>query len=90
MFNAIEDAVIVLKGDSIKFLNFYAKELIGGGEIKNDTPFLYLFSEADEQTLTRTIAKDGQKLSSADILSINDSLLHECIFTTSEEISRCK
>ena len=30
MLNSIKDAVIVVKGDCIKFLNFYAKELIAG------------------------------------------------------------
>ena len=30
MFNAIEDAVIVVQGDkNLKFMNYYAKELIG-------------------------------------------------------------
>ena len=90
MFNAIQDAVVVIKNESIKFINFYAGELIGGATDQMDTPFLYLFSDADENTVRRTIANEGEKLSVRDILAIDEEHLPLCVFTTSEEIAKCR
>ena len=68
MFNAIQDAVFVVKASTLKFVNFYAKELVGQTDGTLDTPFLYLFSDVEEETLTRTIVREGKMLTAKDIL----------------------
>ena len=52
MFNAIEDALVVVLGQTkLKFMNVYAKELIQQEDESLDQPFLYLFSDADGDDL---------------------------------------
>ena len=54
MFNAIQDAVVVVKSSSLKFINIYAKQLIGEAEKEVlNAPFLYLFDDSDETTQAR-------------------------------------
>jgi len=91
MFNAIEDALVVFNGDSeLKFINYYAKQLIGLNEEPMDKPFLFLFSDSDGDDLRRTIVEEGRMLSVSDILKIDKIVLPHCIFTTSEDLAQCK
>ena len=90
MFNAIQDAVVVVKGGSLKFMNLYGVKLIGDTTNHIDTPFLFLMNDVEEKDLKQTRSKEGEKLSLRDILAIEEDTLAQCVFTTSAEIASCK
>ena len=70
MFNSIEDAVVVVQAEGIKFMNSYAKDIVEEEDIF--APSFFLFSDAnDNQEVKRTKATESKQLSIKDILAFN-------------------